>query len=412
MNFFAALRSALRALAANTLRSLLTMLGIIIGVAAVITMIAVGEGATNRVQEQMKGLGSNIMLVLPGAINQGGVRLGAQTGQSLTEDDALAIALEVPEVQVAAPSSRTGAQVVAGNANWSTSVLGSTNDYLEAREWPLGSGRLFEAAEMAGSAKVAIIGLTTARELFGDTDPVDQVVRIKKVPVTIVGVLSRKGQNSMGQDQDDLIMVPITTYRNRVQGGSGARFKRVGSISVKVKEGQSMKAAEDNIKELLRQRFKVQPGSTADDPFSIRNLTEILQAQEANSRVMTLLLAAVAGISLIIGGIGIMNIMLVSVTERTREIGLRMAVGARGKDILTQFLIEAVTLSLIGGAVGVLLGAVATWAVGNFAGWQVNMTVSSIVLAAGFSGFVGVFFGFYPARRASKLLPIQALRYE
>jgi len=410
MNFFAALRSALRALAANTLRSILTMLGIIIGVAAVITMIAVGEGATNRVQEQMKGLGSNIMLVLPGAIAQGGVRLGAQTGQGLTEDDALAIALEVPEVQVAAPSSRTGAQVVAGNANWSTSVLGATNDYLEAREWPLASGRLFEAAEMTGSAKVAIIGLTTARELFGDVDPVDQVIRVKKVPVTIVGVLSRKGQNSMGQDQDDLIMVPISTYRNRIQGGSGAKFKRVGSISVKVRDGQSMKNAEDNIKELLRQRFKVQSGG--DDPFSIRNLTEILQAQEASSRVMTLLLAAVAGISLIIGGIGIMNIMLVSVTARTREIGLRMAVGARGKDILTQFLIEAVTLSLIGGAVGVLLGAIATWAVGNFAGWQVNMTASSIVLAAGFSGFVGVFFGFYPARRASRLLPIQALRYE
>jgi putative ABC transport system permease protein len=225
-----------------------------------------------------------------------------------------------------------------------------------------------------------------------------------------VGVLARKGQNSMGQDQDDLIMVPISTYRNRIQGGSGSKSKRVGSISIKVRDGQSMKAAEDNIKELLRQRFKVQPGG--DDPFSIRNLTEILQAQEASSRVMTLLLAAVAGISLIIGGIGIMNIMLVSVTERTREIGLRMAVGARGKDILAQFLIEAVTLSLIGGAIGVLLGAVATWAVGNFAGWQVNMTASSIILAAGFSGFVGVFFGFYPARRASQLLPIQALRYE
>jgi putative ABC transport system permease protein len=410
MNFLAALRSALRALAANTLRSILTMLGIIIGVAAVITMIAVGQGATNRVQEQMKGLGSNIMLVLPGGVTAGGVRLGAQTGQALTEDDALAIAKDIPEVQVAAPSMRTGAQVVAGNSNWSTSVLGTTNDYMEAREWPLSSGRGFEAAEMQGSAKVAIIGQTTAQQLFGEADPMDQVVRVKKIPVTIIGVLDKKGQNSMGQDQDDIIIVPISTYRNRIQGGSGGKLKRIGVVSVKVKEGQSMKAAEDGIKELLRQRLKVQPG--ADEPFSIRNLTEILQAQEASSRIMTMLLAAVAGISLIIGGIGIMNIMLVSVTERTREIGLRMAVGARGKDILAQFLIEAVTLSLIGGAIGVLIGAVATWAVGQFAGWQVSMTASSIVLSTVFSAVVGVFFGFYPARRASKLLPIQALRYE
>jgi putative ABC transport system permease protein len=305
---------------------------------------------------------------------------------------------------------RAGVQVVSGNANWSTSAMGTTNDYLEAREWPLESGRLFEAAEVAGSAKVVIIGQTTARELFGDADPLDQVIRVRKVPVTIVGVLARKGQNSMGQDQDDIILLPISTFRNRVQGGWGGKSKRVGSISVKVREGQSMKAAEDNIKDLLRQRFKVQPN--ADDPFSIRNLTEILQAQEASSRVMTLLLSAVAGISLIIGGIGIMNIMLVSVTERTREIGLRMAVGARSRDILTQFLIEAVTLSLIGGAIGVVLGAAATWAVGYFAGWQVAMTPQSVLLAAGFSGFVGVLFGFYPARRASRLLPIQALRYE
>jgi ABC-type antimicrobial peptide transport system permease subunit len=322
----------------------------------------------------------------------------------------MAIALEVPEVQVAAPVSRTGAQVVAGNANWSTSIFGTTSDYLEARDWTLETGRLFESAEMAGSAKVAIIGQTTARELFGDADPLDQVIRVKKVPVTIIGLLAKKGQNANGQDQDDVLMVPISTYRNRIQGGSGGKARRIGSITVKVRDGQSMKQAEDNIKDLLRQRFKIQPN--ADDTFTIRNLSEILQAQEASSRVMTMLLAAVAGISLVIGGIGIMNIMLVSVTERTREIGLRMAVGARGRDILSQFLIEAVTLSLIGGAIGVVLGAGATWAIGHFAQWQVSMTVSSIVLAAGFSGFVGVFFGFYPARRASRLLPIQALRYE
>ncbi len=410
MNTLAAIRSAWRALHANLLRSLLTMLGIIIGVAAVITMIAVGQGATDRVQEFMKVLGSNIMLVLPGGANSGGVRQGAQTAQGLTEEDATAIALEVPEVQVAAPNSRATVQAVYGNSNWSTPVFGATNDYLEARDWPLASGRAFEAAEMQGAAKVALIGSTVARELFGDQDPIDQVVRLRSVPVTIVGVLSSKGQNSWGSDQDDIMIVPISTFRNRLQGGTAGRVKRVASISVKVRDGADMKVAEESITELLRQRFRVQPG--ADEPFRIRNLTEMLQTQEASSRTMTLLLSAVAGISLVIGGIGIMNIMLVSVTERTREIGLRMAVGARGRDILAQFLIEAVTLSLVGGAVGVLLGAGATWAVGEFAGWKVSMTLDSIVLAAGFAALVGVFFGYYPAHKASRLLPIEALRHE
>jgi putative ABC transport system permease protein len=409
MNGMAALRSALRALAANTLRSILTMLGIIIGVGAVITMIAVGRGATERVQEQMKTLGSNVMLVLPGSLSAAGVRQGAQTRSRFTEEDAEAIGKEVADVQASAPSSRATAQAVAQNANWNTGIFGTTNDYLEVRDWPLEAGRLFEGAEVSGSAKVALIGQTVSRELFGEADPVDQVIRIKGVPFTIVGVLGRKGQNSMGQDQDDVIVIPVTTLRNRIWN-SGGNVKRVSTIHVKVREGADMKAVEDNVRELLRQRLKVPAGG--DDTFNIRNLSEILAAQEESSRVMTLLLAAVAGISLLIGGIGIMNIMLVSVTERTREIGLRMAVGARGRDILAQFLIEAMTLSVIGGCIGVALGAAATWGVGQFAGWNVSMSASSIALAVGFSGLVGVFFGFYPARRASQLLPIQALRYE
>jgi len=410
MNFFAPFRIALRALAANTLRSILTMLGIIIGVAAVITMIAVGSGATQRVQEQMKGLGSNIMLVIPGGITAGGVRLGAQTGQGLTEEDALAIAREVPEVQVAAPSSRTGAQVVAGNTNWSTSIFGTTNDYLEAREWALSDGRAFDAADIQGSAKVAIIGQTVARELFGDVDPLDQVIRVKKIPVTVIGVLSKKGQNSMGQDQDDVVIVPISTYRNRIQGGTGGKLKRIGSISVKVREGHSMKAAEEGIKELLRQRFKVQPG--AEDPFAIRNLTEILQAQEASSRIMTLLLAAVAGISLIIGGIGIMNIMLVSVTERTREIGLRLAIGALEREVLLQFLIEAVVLAALGGLIGIVLATGASLVLAQ--AMQVPYVFSPGVnlLSFLFSAGIGVLFGYFPARRAARMDPIEALRHE
>ena len=409
MSWLAALRTAWRALAANTLRSILTMLGIIIGVAAVITMIAVGNGATERVQEQMKGLGSNVMLVLPGSLSAAGVRQAAQTRSRFTEEDAEAIAIEIPEVQAVAPSSRTTAQAVAQNANWNTNIWGTTNDYLEVRDWSLESGRLFEPAEQAGSAKVAWLGQTVVRELFGDEDPIDQVIRVRGVPFTVVGVLARKGQNSMGQDQDDVVIVPMSTFRNRIWN-AGGNVRRIWTIHVKVREGQSMKLAEESVRELLRQRLKVPPGG--DDTFNVRNLSEILAAQEEASRIMTLLLAAVAGISLIIGGIGIMNIMLVSVTERTREIGLRMAVGARPQDILAQFLIEAVTLSLVGGAIGVVLGGFATWGVGALAGWNVSMSVGAILLAVGFSALVGVFFGFYPARRASNLLPIQALRYE
>ncbi|HNE70949.1 MAG TPA: ABC transporter permease [Giesbergeria sp.] len=409
MNLHTALRAALRALTANLLRSVLTMLGVIIGVGAVIAMLAVGRGATERVQEQIKGLGSNIVLVVPGSLSAAGVRLGAQTRSRFTEEDAEALAREVPEVQVAAPSSRTTAQAVAQSANWNTTIFGTTNDYLEAREWPLAAGRLFEAAEQQGSAKVAWLGQTAARELFADDDPLGQTVRVRGVPFTVVGVLAAKGQNAVGQDQDDIVIVPMSTFRNRIWN-AGGNVRRIWSIHVKVRAGADMARAEESMRTLLRQRLRVPEGG--DDTFSIRNLSEVLQAQEESSRVMTALLAAVAGVSLLVGGIGIMNIMLVSVTERTREIGLRMAVGARGRDILAQFLIESVTLSLVGGAIGVALGVLATWAVERATGWSAVMEPWSVLLAVGFAGLVGVFFGYYPARRAARLQPIVALRHE
>ncbi|MBS1170137.1 MAG: FtsX-like permease family protein [Burkholderiaceae bacterium] len=410
MNLAATLRVAVNALRLNKLRSSLTMLGIIIGVAAVIVMIAVGGGAQERIQNQIKSLGSNLMIILPGSTTASGVRLGSGANLNLTEDDAIAIAKEVPEVQFAAPSNRGGAQMIAGNNNWSTQIQGVTPDYFEVREWPLATGRMFEQAELAGSAKVVIIGQTVATQLFGGADPLDQTIRIKNVPFTIIGVLSKKGQSMMGQDQDDIAMIPISTHRNRLFGTTQGKLRRIGVIMVKVYEGASMKDAEENIRDLMRQRQRTQPGQ--EDAFTIRNLTEILQAQEESSRIMALLLAAVASVSLVVGGIGIMNIMLVSVTERTREIGLRMAVGARSRDILNQFLVEAVTLSLIGGFIGIVIGISGSLIIGKFAGWATRLSLHAILLAVGFSAGIGIFFGFYPAHKASKLLPIQALRYE
>jgi putative ABC transport system permease protein len=401
---------ALQALKVNKLRSGLTMLGIIIGVAAVIVMIAVGSGAQARVKEQIAGLGSNLMILWAGSVTTAGVRGGTGTAQTLVEEDAWAVMREIAEVQVAAPTQRGSGQIVWGNANWLASIIGATPEYFEARDWGLLSGRLFEAGEMSGAGKVAIIGQTVARELFGDGDPVDQIIRVRGVPFTVIGLLERKGQSMMGQDQDDIVIIPLNTARNKIFGALQGRIGRVSSIFIKTKDGADMKEAEDKVRELLRQRHRL-TGNTPDD-FSLRNLTEILQAQEAASKIMAVLLAAVASISLLVGGIGIMNIMLVSVTERTREIGLRLAVGARGKDILSQFLVEAITLSTIGGLIGILLGGLGTWLVAELAAWPVQLSVLSIVLAVGFSAVIGIFFGYYPARKASSMQPIQALRYE
>lgn len=410
MNLGMSLRIALNALRVNKLRSALTMLGIIIGTAAVIAMVSIGSGAQSRVADQIKSLGSNIMIIVPGSTTQGGVRLGAGANQVLTEDDALAIARDISGVIVAAPTSRNNGQVVAGNQNWGTSIYGATNDWLEAREWPIADGRLFEPDELRSGAKVVIIGETVARELFGGQDPLEQQIRIRKVPFTVIGVLGRKGQSLLGQDQDDLVLVPLAAHRSRLFGTGQGRLRLVGTITVKVQEGVDMKQVESRVLELMRQRHRVQDGQP--DSVSIRNLTEMLETQEAASRVMTVLLASVAGVSLLVGGIGIMNIMLVSVTERTREIGLRMAVGAKARHILTQFLVEAAVLAVLGGAIGIGLGLLVSYGVEQLSGWRIELSLWSIALAAGFSAAVGIFFGWYPARKASRLLPIQALRYE
>ena len=410
MTWIIGIRIALRALRVNKLRSILTMLGIIIGVGAVITMIAVGSGAQAQVEEQIKALGTNLIIVTPGSVTAGGVRMGAGSRSSLTEDDAYAMQRELADVQAAAPSVRGTGQVVYAGTNWSTQFYGVTPEYFEVRNWTIASGKPFEPTDITGAGKVVLIGDTVARSLFGDSDPIGQTIRVRKVPMEVIGVLEKKGQSMMGQDQDDVILMPISTARNRVLGGNQAKLRSVGSISVKVREGADMASAEAEMRTLLRQRHRLQ--SAQEDDFGLRNLAEVLGAREESTRIMTLLLAAVASVSLLVGGIGIMNIMLVSVTERTREIGLRMAVGARAKDILSQFLVEAVTLALVGGLCGIVLGVGGSLAIAHFAGWPTDLNVNAILLAVGFAASVGVFFGFYPARKASRLLPIEALRYE
>jgi putative ABC transport system permease protein len=410
VNLLDTTRSALRSLRANKLRSALTALGIIIGVAAVITMLAVGEGAKLKVAEQLKSLGSNLMVVIPGAVTSSGVRLGSGGRNTLTENDASAIANELPGVLASAPAIRGTGQVVNGNLNWATQIFGITPDYLTAREWGVVRGRELDESDTRSSAKVALVGQTVADMLFGGTDPTGQIIRVKYVPFTIVGLLAPKGQNFAGQDQDDVVLIPLGTARGRILGHAQGRLRTVGHINVKMADGVDMKTAESQVRELLRQRHRLQPDQ--DDDFNIRNLSEIVDAEQAASQVLSSLLAAVASISLLVGGIGIMNIMLVSVTERTREIGLRLAVGARQRDILTQFLAEAVILSLVGALTGVALGVIGTQALAHFADWQVVLQADAILISVLSASVVGVFFGWYPARKAARMAPIEALRYE
>ena len=410
MNIGASVQIALRALRVNKLRSALTMLGIIIGVSAVIAMMAVGSGARERIAEQIRSIGSNVIIVLSGSTTSGGIRLGHGTLLTLTEDDATAIAREVAAVEAAAPTMRGTAQVVFGNQNWSTVIQGATPEYLVVREWPVVSGRDIMSQDVDGAAKVVLLGQTVAANIFGDSDPVGEIIRIKKVPFTVVGVLVAKGQSAWGQDQDDIVVIPLSTAKRKVLGVSQANARSVGAIIVRAKGPEWMDEAVEQMTVLLRQRHRLQPGQ--EDDFTVRNLSEVFAAQEESARTMSLLLGAIASVSLLVGGIGIMNIMLVSVTERTREIGIRMAVGARERDILTQFLIEAVTLALIGGLVGIALGVGGSALLSFLAQWETLIAPQAILLAFLFSTVVGVFFGYYPARKAASLNPIEALRYE
>jgi len=410
MNLVASFRIAFRALFVNTLRSALTMLGIIIGVAAVIAMIAVGAGAKARIAAQIRSIGSNVLIILSGSTTSGGIRLGLGTLPTLTEDDAKAVASEVPFVELAAPSMRGTAQVVYGNRNWSTLIQGTTPEYLDIREWPLERGQPLTLQDVDGATKVALLGQTVVENLFGDMDPLGQIIRIQKVPFTVIGVLARKGQSAWGQDQDDIVIIPLSTAKTKVLGVSQANARAVGSIMVKVWAPEGIPEAIAQIRGLLRQRHRLLPDQ--EDDFTIRNLSEVFAAQEESARTMAFLLGAIASVSLLVGGIGIMNIMLVSVTERTREIGIRMAVGAKSRDILAQFLVEAVTLSSLGGVTGIALGVGGAKLLALFAQWATLISPGAIVLAFLFSAGVGIFFGYYPARKASRLDPIEALRYE
>ena len=410
MKFWMAVEIALRALRANRLRSALTMLGIVIGVAAVIAMVAVGSGATERIQQQIEAIGSNLILVIPGSITSNGVRLGSGATVTLSEDDARAIASECPAVAAVAPTVRGGAQVTYGNNNWATSIVGTTPDYLTIRDQTVVRGNPFSADDGSSSTKVALLGGTVSQNLFGSADPTGQTIRIKNVPFTVDGVLSAKGQSPTGQDQDDVILIPISTAKRQVVGASQANAGSIGAIMVQAVDAHSMDEAQSEIEALVRQRHRIQPGQ--DDDFTVRNLSDVFSAQESSARVMSILLGAIASVSLVVGGIGIMNIMLVSVTERTREIGLRIAIGARTRDLLAKFLVEAVTLSILGGIAGILVGVTASALISHFAGWNTLVSQTAIALAFVFSALVGVFFGYYPARKAALLDPIEALRYE
>ena len=401
-------RIALRALRVNKMRSALTMLGIIIGVGAVIAMVAVGSGASQQIAEQISSMGSNLLIISPGSQTSGGVRTGFGSQPTLTLSDSEAIQRECPAVQDIAPVLNGAAQIVYGNLNWSTSVYGTSSGMLAVRDWSLASGRPMTDEDVKSATKVAILGQTVVDNLFGGIEPLDQIIRIKKIPFRVIGVLAEKGQSMTGQDQDDTIFVPVTTAQKKLFGTAFAGMVRM--IIVKARSFEDLDNAEKQIKDLLRQRHHI--SARQDEDFTIRNLTQMMQVREESTKVMFYLLAAIASVSLLVGGIGIMNIMLVSVTERTREIGIRMAIGAKTWDIRLQFIMEAVMLSLIGGFVGVLVGISSSEVISIATGWRTVVSLPWVFIAFVVSGMVGIFFGFYPAYQASLLNPIDALRYE
>ena len=406
MDLLAIIRIALRALGRNKMRSILTMLGIIIGVGAVIAMLGVGQGARQTVQEQIQAMGSNLLFVGAGTVTRSGMHMGWGSTKSLIYDDMLAIMRECPAAHTAAPGSSSSGQVVFGNDNWATRVNGTEPQYFDIRTWPFQEGTSFTQNDVEMAANVAVIGETVRKNLFGATDSIGQTIRINNLPFRVVGVLVPKGTSAaMGDDQDDIIIVPITTLQKKMTGQNWLRWIMVSAVS-----RQASYAAQQQIAALLRDRHRIRPG--ADDDFFVRNLADLADVADEAGRVMTLLLASIAAVSLIVGGIGIMNIMLVSVTERTREIGVRMAVGATERDVQQQFLTEAVVLSLFGGGMGILFGLSASYLITKTLGWPVLVSPVVIVIAVLFSMAVGVFFGFYPARRAAQLDPIEALRYE
>ncbi|HYH00782.1 MAG TPA: ABC transporter permease [Terriglobales bacterium] len=405
MDFRAIVQIAWKALRRNKMRSMLTMLGVIIGVGAVIAMVGVGQGAQKKVQEQISAMGTNLIFVSSGSVNRGGLNVGAGQTKSLVYEDMKAIAREVPAVESAAPGSTASAQVVFENQNWATRVTGTEPQYLDIRDWSVADGANFTQEDVQRSANVAVIGETVRQNLFGATEPVGQTIRIGNLPFHVVGVLAAKGQSGMGQDQDDTVIVPITTLQKKINGQDWLQFIMVSATSQ-----DASYAAQSQITSLLRDRHRIRPGQ--DDDFSVRNLADIAQLADSQMQVFTMLLAFIAGVSLIVGGIGIMNIMLVSVTERTREIGIRVAIGATEQDVLRQFLAESVVLSLIGGAVGILFGVGGSVLITKALGWAVSISPLAILSAVIFSMGVGVFFGYYPARKAAKLDPIEALRFE
>lgn len=405
MSFIATFFLALRALQRNKMRSILTMLGIVIGVGAVVAMVGIGNGAKAQVEAQIATLGQNVILIFPNSYSSGGVQSGMGGAGTLKLEDARAIADEVDDVLAVSPGTRVSSQLSYGNQNWSTSVIGESAEYFEIRQWELVAGSGFGEQDVRSSAKVAVLGATVARQLFGEEDPIGQIMRVRNVPFQIVGVLKPKGTSVMGSDQDDVVIAPYTTVMKRLNGSTNLRM-----ISVQCSSEDRTDEVVRSITELLRQRHRIGPDRESD--FIVRSQQEIAEMATATSKVLRLLLGAIAGVSLIVGGIGIMNIMLVSVTERTREIGIRIALGAHGSDILSQFLIEAVTLSSLGGVLGILLGLGSSRMLSNLAGWPTLTSVDAIVFAFLFSAAVGVFFGLYPAKKAAVLDPIDALRYE